>query len=121
MTYNKQSFTEKYYKSNEGFNLLTTKGEPYDYIDSSVKIEEDRLPPIDAFYCKMNNENFFKQDYQHACKVWTTFDKNVMIIFSFVSENRHFVEKFLCEKRNAFTPLGIEPRTFRLPVECSIV
>ena len=29
--------------------------------------------------------------------------------------------EIFCEKRNASTPLGIEPRTFRLPVECSII
>ena len=27
---------------------------------------------------------------------------------------------FFCEKRNASTPLGIEPRTFRLPVESQV-
>ena len=30
-------------------------------------------------------------------------------------------EEFFCEKRNASTPLGIEPRTFRLPGECPII
>ena len=30
-------------------------------------------------------------------------------------------EKISCEKRNASTSLGIEPKTFRLPVECSII
>ena len=30
-------------------------------------------------------------------------------------------KNFCCEKRNASTPLGIEPRTFRFPVECSII
>ena len=29
--------------------------------------------------------------------------------------------KNFCEKRNASTPLGIEPRTFQLPVGCSIM
>ena len=32
-----------------------------------------------------------------------------------------YIEEIFCEKRNASTPLGIEPRTFRLPVECSII
>ena len=32
-----------------------------------------------------------------------------------------YLKNFFCEKRNAFTPLGIEPRTFRLSVECSII
>ena len=33
----------------------------------------------------------------------------------------HYIEKNFCEKRNSSTLLGIEPRTFHLPVECSIV
>ena len=32
-----------------------------------------------------------------------------------------YFEKFFCEKRNASTPLGIEPWTFWLPVECFII
>ena len=45
----------------------------------------------------------------------------------FINENQqqHFniyiTEEIFCEKRNASTPLGIEPRTFRLPVECSVI
>ena len=31
------------------------------------------------------------------------------------------IEEIFCEKRNASTLLVIEPRTFRLPVECSII
>ena len=31
------------------------------------------------------------------------------------------IEEIFCEKRNASTPQGIEPRSFRLPVECSVI
>ena len=34
---------------------------------------------------------------------------------------KYIWKKNFFEKRNAFTPLGIEPRTFRLSVECSII
>ena len=37
------------------------------------------------------------------------------------SKTNSSIEEIFCEKRNASTPLGIEPRTFRLPVECSII
>ena len=37
--------------------------------------------------------------------------KNFNIIF----------EEIFCEKKNASTPLGIEPRSIRLPVECSVI
>ena len=35
--------------------------------------------------------------------------------------NSHVFEEIFSEKRNASTPLGIEPRSFRLPVECSVI
>ena len=50
-----------------------------------------------------------------------------MLLYVFTSRKKfyfnlrnHFFFNF-CEKRNAFTPLGIEPWTFRLPVESSII
>ena len=42
---------------------------------------------------------------------------NKLILYKSLS----FVEKIFFKKRNASTPLGIEPRTFWLPVECSII
>ena len=41
--------------------------------------------------------------------------------FSAYIQTIKYFGQVVCEKGNASTPLGIEPRTFRLPVECSII
>ena len=40
------------------------------------------------------------------------------IFFDFFS---FFFEEIFCEKRNASTPLSNDPRSFRLPFECSVI
>ena len=50
-TDNEKSITKEHCKKNTQFNLLTRKGVfSYDFIDSWVSLEEDRLPPIEAFH-----------------------------------------------------------------------
>ena len=57
------------------FHLLITKGVfPYSYIDDNLeKLEENQLPPKEAFFCKLNNSSIFNEDYQHARRVWENF------------------------------------------------
>ena len=56
------------------FNLLTRKGEfLYSYIGNWEKLEENQLPPKEAFFCKLNNTSISNEDYQHARRVWETF------------------------------------------------
>ena len=75
LTDDEKFIAKKYCKNIEEFNLLTRKGVfPCDYIDSWVKLEKERLPPVKAFYSELNYENISIQDYQYACKVWETFD-----------------------------------------------
>ena len=57
-----------------------------------------------------------------------TFSKNGLFYYKWIEINNIYYIKFnvylnnfFCEKRNVSTPLGIEPRTFRLLVECSII
>ena len=38
---------------------------PYEYIDSYDKLEETELPPYDAFYSKLKQENVLDSEYQH--------------------------------------------------------
>ena len=60
LTNDERSITKKYCKNSKESDLLIRKGGfPYDYIDSWVKLEEERLPPIEAFYSELNNEIFF--------------------------------------------------------------
>ena len=46
----------------------------YDYWDSSQKLRETKLPPREAFYSRLTEEHITEEDYQHAQKVWTTFE-----------------------------------------------
>ena len=56
-------------------SLLTRKRVyPYDYITSIEQLKETKLPPKEAFYSKLLNEEISDEDYQHALKVWNTFN-----------------------------------------------
>ena len=48
---------KKFYSDPMKFDLLKRKGVyPYDYVDSVDKLVETALPPKEAFYSKLNNE-----------------------------------------------------------------
>ena len=56
------------------YNLLTRKGiYPYKYISSWDHFEETQLPPIEAFYSKLNMSSISSDDCQHAQRVWKGF------------------------------------------------
>ena len=55
--------------------LLTRKGVfPYDNVSSLEKLDRQYLPPKEEFYSKLNDEDISDEDYQHALKVWVTFE-----------------------------------------------
>ena len=57
--------------------LLLRKGDfPYEYMDSWEKIDENTLPPKEAFYSNLNLEDISDEDYAHAQKVWDVFEIN---------------------------------------------
>ena len=45
---------------------------PYEYMSSWDKFKES-LPPIEAFYSKLNMSKISEDDYQHAQRVWKEF------------------------------------------------
>jgi len=55
-------------------DLLKRKGVyPYDYVDSVDKLANTSLPPKEAFYSKLNDEDISVSDYEHAKTVWREF------------------------------------------------
>ena len=59
--------------------LLTQKGVfPYYWFDSIEKLNMEKLPTKEEFYSKLNEKNISDEDYQHACKVWETFQMKTM-------------------------------------------
>ena len=65
----------KRHYTGEKFNLLTRKGVyPYEYMDSLEKLKETKLPPKKAFNSRLIGEDISDEDYQHAIKVWETFE-----------------------------------------------
>ena len=59
----------------ENTSLLTRKGVyPYDYVSSIHQLKETKLPSKEDFYSKLNDEEISEEDYQHAIKVWNTFN-----------------------------------------------
>ena len=60
---------------NEKFILLLRKGiYPYKYIDNWNKFDETLLPSKEEFYSDLNMSNISDKEYDHANKVWNTFN-----------------------------------------------
>ena len=60
---------------NNKFVLLLRKGFcPYDYTDDWDKFKETQLPLMKDFHNTLNQTDITKEDYEHAQKVWDTFD-----------------------------------------------
>ena len=56
-------------------SLLTRKGVyPYEYMDTLEKLKETKLPSREAFYSSLNGVGINDEDYEHAQKVWETFE-----------------------------------------------
>ena len=65
---------KKFYPDPRKFDLLKRKGVyPYDYVDSVDKLAESSLPPKEAFYSRLNDEEITNEDYEHAKTVWKEF------------------------------------------------
>lgn len=69
--------------SEDDFSLITRKGvQPYDYLDDMNKLYEDRLPPIEAFYNRLNDSHISEAEYEHAKKIWNAFEINSLLSYS---------------------------------------
>ena len=62
-------------KDHNKFALLLREGVyPYEYMDSWKRFKEESLPDKESFYSELNNERITDEDYEHAQKVWSTFN-----------------------------------------------
>ena len=63
----------------EKLALMKQKGVyPYDYMDSFGKFSDQQLPPKEEFYSILTDEGISDEQYQHAQKVWNTFNMRTM-------------------------------------------
>ena len=71
-----EAFTNlKRYYTGDKLSLVKRKGVyPYGYMDTLERLKETKLPPKEAFYSKLNNEDISDEDYAHAKKVWEVFE-----------------------------------------------
>ena len=61
--------------SSETVHLLLRKGVfPYEYWDGPNKMDENQLPEKQAFFSHLTGENISNDDYEHAQKVWNSFN-----------------------------------------------
>ena len=66
--------TREAFPNDDQFRLIKQKGVyPYDYMDSFQRFSERSLPEIEDFYSILNDTNISESDYEHAKRVWSTF------------------------------------------------
>ena len=71
--YTSEEFTGK------KLNLMSQKGMyPYDYMDCFEKFDQTELPTKEQFYSILNDQRVTNGEYDHARKVWKTFDIKTM-------------------------------------------
>ena len=73
-----EKFLNTYQLCNKDLNkfaLLLRKGVyTYEYMNSWERFNETSLPGKESFYSELNNEHITDEDYEHAQKVWNTFN-----------------------------------------------
>ena len=58
----------------EKAELLSRKGiYPYDYMNGIKKFSEEKLPPKEEFFSKLNDCNISDEDFDHAQRIWKEF------------------------------------------------
>ena len=71
-------YTSKVFKG-KILNLMSQKGVyPYDFMDNFEKFNQTELPTKDQFYSILNDQDITDDEYDHAKKVWKTFNIKTM-------------------------------------------
>ena len=72
-----------YAKFLKAYECPQTKGFfPYEWMDSLDKLDHPSLPPHDAFFSTLKNENITEQEYQYCQQVWS--DNNMQTFKDFL-------------------------------------
>ncbi|XP_075158048.1 uncharacterized protein LOC142231318 [Haematobia irritans] len=67
----KMTTVKSHFANDDEFRLMRKKGIfCYEYLDSFDKLEETKLPAIEDFYSRLNNQHCSATDYKHATDVW---------------------------------------------------
>ena len=73
LKYTSEEFTGK------KLSLMSQKGMyPYDYIDCFEKFDQTELPTKEQFHSVLNDQHVTNGEYDHARKVWETFNIKTM-------------------------------------------
>ena len=76
--YNNLKHTSEEFKGNK-LHLMSKKGVyPYDHMDSFEKFNQTELPTKEQFYSVLNDQHITNEEYDHARKVWKTFNIKTM-------------------------------------------
>lgn len=101
------------FPDDEDAKLMTKKGVyPYDYMDGPDKFADVNLPPIDAFYSILNDENIKVEDYERAQKVFERFgcknmkDYHDLYLLTDVDILADVFQKF---RHTSYATYGIDP------------
>ena len=71
-------YTSKAFKGKK-LDLMSQKGVyPYDFMDSFEKFNQTELPNKDQLYSILNDQHITDDEYDHAKKVWKTFNIKTM-------------------------------------------
>ena len=106
-------FTREHFCDEEEFTLVRRKGVfPYDFFDDTSKMQCTELPPREAFFSRLSDEECSVEDYIHAKNVWNTFgcrsfrDYHDIYLVSDVVLLADFFEKFrdLCLRSYGLDP-----------------
>ena len=76
--YNNLNHTSEEFKGDKP-HLMSKKGVyPYDYLDSFEKFNQTKLSTKDQFFSIINDQHITEDEYNHAKKVWKTFNIKTM-------------------------------------------
>ena len=117
----KKIIIKRHCVNNNEFNLLTRKSVfPYSFINNWEKLEQNKFPLKESFFCKLNNSSISNKDYLHARRVWETFNlktlgeythiyfKTDVLLLSDIFENfrRHCLKTYNLDPLHYYTAPG---------------